>query len=236
MSAVLSVTALARAYQRGPELVHALRGVTFALEAGEVVALAGPSGSGKSTLLNIIGGWEHADTGEVAWRSGVGSEASRDWQHMGLIPQRLGLLEDLTGSENVELPLLLKGVDQTEAGERSRVLMEKLDVLHLSDRLPAAASLGEQQRICAARALIMSPTVVLADEPTGNQDAARRGKVFEALREVASRGGACLVATHDPHVIEHCDRILRLHDGELESDERIQAPSPWQRPREDLRS
>ena len=229
MTSVLTVTDLERSYKRGPELVHALRGVTFTLEAGEVVALAGPSGSGKSTLLNIVGGWEHADKGQVDWSAEITDEVARDWLHMGLIPQRLGLLEDLTASENVELPLLLSGVERHEAAERSRVLMERLDVAHLADRLPAAASLGEQQRICAARALIMSPLVVLADEPTGNQDATRRGKVFEALREVASRGGACLVATHDPHVIEHCDRILRLHDGELESDQKIEAVSPWQR-------
>lgn len=235
MSAVLSVTDLTRSYQRGPELVHALRGVTFELEAGEVVALAGPSGSGKSTLLNIIGGWEHADKGELSWSPGVTAEVARNWLHMGLIPQRLGLLEDLTAAENVELPLLLSGVDRSEAGERALGLMQQLDIAHLSDRLPAAASLGEQQRICAARALIMDPMVILADEPTGNQDASRRGKVFDALRDVASRGGACLVATHDPHVIDHCDRILRMHDGEIESDERIAALSPWQRKPEGTR-
>ena len=229
MTTVLSVNELARAYKRGPELVHALRGVSFDLEVGEVVALAGPSGSGKSTLLNIIGGWEHADEGKVTWRAGVTAEVARDWLHMGLIPQRLGLLEDLTAAENVELPLLLSGVDRLEAAERAQNLMGELDVIHLADRLPAAASLGEQQRICAARALVMQPTVILADEPTGNQDAARRGKVFAALREVGARGGACLVATHDPHVIEHCDRILRLHDGEIESDEKIAASNPWQR-------
>lgn len=235
MSTVLSVSDLSRSYKRGPELVHALRSVSFALEAGEVVALAGPSGSGKSTLLNIVGGWEYADKGEVTWGTGVTAEVARDWLHMGLIPQRLGLLEDLTAAENVQLPLLLSNVDRFEAAERAEEWMDRLDIAHLSDRLPAAASLGEQQRICAARALIMDPAVILADEPTGNQDAARRGKVFAALREVASRGGACLVATHDPHVIEHCDRILRLQDGEVESDEMIEALSPWQRRREDIR-
>lgn len=216
--------------------MHALRGVTFDLRVGEVVALAGPSGSGKSTLLNIIGGWERADQGAVSWSPGVTAELARDWVHMGLIPQRLGLLEDLTGAENIELPLLLSGVDRSEAEDRSGVLMERLDITHVAGRLPAAASLGEQQRICAARALITNPTVILADEPTGNQDAERRRKVFDALREVGTRGGACLVATHDPHVIELCDRILRIHDGEIESDERIEAPNPWQRRPEGLSS
>ena len=236
MSFVLSVTDLSRSYRRGPELVHALREVTFALRVGEVVALAGPSGSGKSTLLNIIGGWERADQGAVSWSPGVTAETARDWVHMGLIPQRLGLLEDLTGAENIALPLLLSGIDRSEAEDRSEVLMERLDITHLAGRLPAAASLGEQQRICAARALILNPTVILADEPTGNQDAERRRKVFDALREVATRGGACLVATHDPHVIELCDRILRIHDGEIESDEKIEAPNPWQRRPEGLSS
>ena len=225
---------LVRSYRRGPELVHALRGVSFELRAGEVVALAGPSGSGKSTLLNIIGGWEHSDVGTVSWGEGLGDAVSRSWHHMGLIPQRLGLLEDLTARENIELPLLLTGSQRAEAAERSDVLMEQLDLMHLVDRLPAAASLGEQQRICAARALVMQPRLILADEPTGNQDAARRGKVFAALRAVAERGGACLVATHDPHVIEHCDRLIRLHDGEVEGDEKIVKTDPWQHSAKDV--
>ena len=235
MTSIVEVVDLTRSYQRGPEVVHALRGVSFTVRSGEVIALAGPSGSGKSTLLNIIGGWEHADRGEVLWPGGVDPGAAQAWGRMGLIPQRLGLLEDLTAEENISLPLLLTGVDRAVAAERTQMVIERLDIGHLADRLPAAASLGEQQRICAARALVLEPQVVLADEPTGNQDAARREKVFAALREVAAGGGACLVATHDPHVIEHCDRLLRLHDGRLESDEAIQQTGPWQRPREGLR-
>lgn len=226
---ILAVSDLTRTFQRGPELVHALRGVSFVLEAGEVVALAGPSGSGKSTLLNIIGGWEHADSGEVQWLDGTTVEEARNWMNMGLIPQRLGLLEDLTGGENIELPLLLSGMAPQDAHTRASRLMDDLDIAHLVDRLPAAASLGEQQRICAARALAHGPGLILADEPTGNQDAARRDLVFGALRNIAANGGACLVATHDPHVTQHCDRLLQLHDGAITSDEKIDASRIWQR-------
>ena len=235
MTSIVEVVDLTRSYKRGPEVVHALRGVSFTLRSGEVAALAGPSGSGKSTLLNIIGGWEHSDRGEVLWPDGVDAVAARTWTRMGLIPQRLGLLEDLTAEENISLPLLLAGVHRSTASERAHRLIERLDIAHLVDRLPSAASLGEQQRICAARALVLEPRVVLADEPTGNQDAARREKVFAALREVAAAGGACLVATHDPHVVEHCDRLLRLHDGLLESDEAMERADPWQRRKEEPR-
>jgi putative ABC transport system ATP-binding protein len=226
---VLAVSGLTRSYQRGPELVHALRDVSFTLAAGEVCALAGPSGSGKSTLLNIIGGWEHSDEGEVSWLDGTDTLGARVWGHMGLIPQRLGLLEDLTADENIELPLQLSGLPPDEVAERGRALMERLDIAHLAGRLPAAASLGEQQRICVARSVALDPRVILADEPTGNQDAARRELVFEVFRSVAAAGGACLVATHDPHVIEHCDRLLELSDGQLVSDRPIEQMSPWQR-------
>ena len=229
MTNVLAVTGLTRSYRRGPELVHALVDVSFTLAAGEVCALAGPSGSGKSTLLNIIGGWEHADEGEVSWLDGTDGVAARGWEHMGLVPQRLGLLEDLTADENVELPLQLAGLSPDDVSRRGRELMEQLDISHLAGRLPGAASLGEQQRICVARSVALRPRVILADEPTGNQDAARRELVFGVFRSVAAAGGACLVATHDPHVIEHCDRLLELSDGELVNDRRIEPTSPWQR-------
>lgn len=232
---ILTVSGLTRSYQRGPELVHALREVSFTLPAGEVCALAGPSGSGKSTLLNIIGGWEHADEGDVTWLDGTDGTGARAWDHMGLIPQRLGLLEDLTADENIELPLQLAGLHAAEVSRRGRELMEQLDITHLTGRLPAAASLGEQQRICVARSVALGPKVILADEPTGNQDAARREMVFAVFRSVAASGGTCLVATHDPHVIELCDRLLELHDGKLVSDERIAHRDPWQRRSEDAR-
>lgn len=225
----LAVTDIQKTYRRGPESIHAVRGVTFELKRGQVTALVGPSGSGKTTLLNILSGWEHEDSGTV-----TRLQPELDWSHVGLIPQRLGLLEDLTVRENIELPFLLARRENDDPAARIEEVMTALDIIQLADRLPGETSLGEQQRVCVARALILGPPVVLADEPTGNQDAARQEKVFIQLRAAAADGAACLVATHDPHALRFCDRVLTMHDGELVSDE-ITDADPWKPRREHVR-
>lgn len=225
---IASVSDLHKTFRRGSEEVHALRGVTLTLSPGEIVAVMGPSGSGKSTLLNILSGWEHPDSGTVSWhgRTDVDMRALQ-WHKLGIVPQRLGLLEDLPALENVELPLVLSGVNAPEASERARAVMVSLDIDQLADRLPGEASLGEQQRMCVARAIVSRPVLILADEPTGNQDAKREASVFQQLRERAHAGAACLIATHNDHALPYCDRLVRMHDGEIVSDESLRE-SPWQ--------
>jgi putative ABC transport system ATP-binding protein len=224
----IRLTGLHKHYRRGSESVHALRGVSLDLEAGEVVALMGPSGSGKSTLLNIVCGWERADEGSIAYRDDVAVDPrALGWEEIGLVPQRLGLLEDLTAEENVELPLVLAGLDPSVAAERVAGIMEALDVARLADRLPAETSLGEQQRICIARALVMAPSLILADEPTGNQDHRREAAVLSQFRASADAGATCLIATHNPAALPYCDRVVNLHDGEVVSDELLERTSAW---------
>lgn len=205
-----------KTYRRAAEPVHALRGIDAEVRAGEVLALMGPSGSGKSTLLFVLAGWERADAGTVE----LAGSLTRDrldalpWRDLSLVPQALGLLEDLTIAENVALPARLAGVPDPDRLER---LLLRLDLGPLAARRPAETSLGEQQRAAVARALLLQPAVVLADEPSTHQDVRRARLVFEALREAADAGAAVVVATHDDEALAYVDRVLEVRDGLLHS-------------------
>lgn len=183
---------------------------------GEFVVLVGPSGSGKSTLLNVLCGWEHVDTGTLAWSGGLSGRAPETftWSELALVPQALGLLDDLTVRENVLMPARLTGQlrDQTE---RADELMELVGITHLAGRYPKQTSLGEQQRCAVVRALLLRPRLLLADEPTAHQDAHWTEVIFTAMRELMSAGSVGLVATHNPETWDYADRILTMHDGEL---------------------
>lgn len=207
---------LVKTYRRGDEQVHALREVRLDLYSGELVALVGPSGSGKSTLLNVLCGWEHVDTGTLAWSGGLSGRAPETftWSELALVPQALGLLDDLTVRENVLMPARLTGQlrDQTE---RADELMELVGITHLAGRYPKQTSLGEQQRCAVVRALLLRPRLLLADEPTAHQDAHWTEVIFTAMRELMSAGSVGLVATHNPETWDYADRILTMHDGEL---------------------
>lgn len=223
---------LFKTYRRGAEEVHALQDVTLDLVAGEVVALLGPSGSGKSTLLNVLCGWEHPEAGTVTWQGRPDPDlVSRGWSEIGIIPQRLGLLEDLTVRENIELPFVLsrREVSSLDRSTRAGAVMEALDIAHLADKLPAETSLGEQQRVGVGRAIILAPTLVLADEPTGNQDHRREALILERFRVLASNGACCLIATHNPQVLPFCDRAVHMQDGAIVSEARLEPQSLWAR-------
>jgi putative ABC transport system ATP-binding protein len=208
---LVELAGVSKSYRRGGEEVRALRGVGLSVEPGEVVGLMGPSGSGKTTLLNLICGWEHPDEGSV-----TGSVAPADglqrWADVAIVAQGLGLSPELTVRENVALALRLSGDATADDLDRR---LAGLGLTDLADRYPAETSLGEQQRTAVARALALDPSLVLADEPTAHQDADHADTVLDALRERADQGGACLVATHDPRLLPHLDRVLRLHDGRL---------------------
>jgi ABC-type lipoprotein export system ATPase subunit len=179
--------------------------VTLELGAGEIGVVLGRSGSGKSTLLMLIGGWLGADSGST----GI---ASIDWRDVGYLPQRFGLLPELTVAENVGLPLRLAGdTDNARVDE----LLDGLALSHLRTRLPVETSIGQQQRIALARALVESPPLVLADEPTSHQDARSAERVWAALAAARSKGIACLIATHDAAAAAYADRVWELVDGRL---------------------
>jgi putative ABC transport system ATP-binding protein len=209
---VLDANALSKSYRRGDEVVHALDDVSLTLRAGELVGLVGRSGSGKTTLLNVIAGWERADAGTME-RSGARS-ATPGWDELAVVPQKLGLFDELSVRENLEYPARLHGRLEELLG-RVDELMEDLGIAHLTARYPKETSLGEQQRTAVARALVLSPTLVLADEPTGHQDAVSERRVLEAFGRSAAEGGSCLIATHNVSLAPRLDRVLEMADGRL---------------------
>ncbi len=212
-AAVLRAIGLEKTFARGPERVHALRAASFELRSGEVVGLTGPSGSGKTTLLNVLCGWERPDGGTISiLDERVPRPADVAWDRVGILPQDLALFEELTIAENVRLPMRLGGGAGVGAVE---ALLEELGLTELASRLPDEASLGEQQRAALARAFVLAPDVLLADEPTAHQDETWTKEVMRSIRGLASRGTACLVTTHDPDAMEFLDRRLTMRDGEL---------------------
>jgi ABC-type lipoprotein export system ATPase subunit len=191
------------------------------------VVLVGPSGSGKSTLLNVLCGWEQPDRGEVVW-PGSGAGASRStgpladlpWAELAVVPQSLGLIEELSVRENVALPVRLSAHRgrTDDRPERVEGLLGMFGLRQLADRQPWEISIGEQQRTALARALVLVPRLLLADEPTGHQDEGWGGRVLRSIRLVAERGVSCLVASHNPEAIGIADRVLRIRDGVIAED------------------
>jgi putative ABC transport system ATP-binding protein len=201
-------------HHHGGDVVHALESVSFDARPGELIGLVGRSGSGKTTLLNVIAGWERPSAGEVRWREPVDA-SSPAWSTVAVVPQKLGLMEELTVEENVAYPARLSGTLE----ERSDDIEELIGVLgigELRSRYPREASVGEQQRTAIGRALSVPTSVLLADEPTAHQDTASAERVFSGLRRAADAGTAVVVATHNPEVIRHLDRVLNMADGRLE--------------------
>ncbi len=203
-------------YRVGTHSLHVLRGVDLEVADGEFVAIMGASGSGKSTLLNVLCGWEHPESGVLTWGGDLAGRKADElsWGQLALIPQALGLLDDLTVGENVSLPSRLRG-HRGALSEETEELMTSVGIAHLADRYPKQASLGEQQRCCVARALLLRPRIVLADEPTAHQDAHWTEVIFTAFRDLVRDGAVCLIATHNPETWQYADRILSMHDGEL---------------------
>ena len=214
--AVVTVSDVTKHFHRGDETVHALDGVDAMFSAGEVVGLVGRSGSGKTTLLSILAGWEAPDSGTLAWAGDIGGPMPR-WRDIAVVPQKLGLIEELTVRENVEYPARLGG-ELEDTSDFVDDLLEDLGLDGLADRLPRETSVGEQQRTALARALVLSPRVLLADEPSGHQDRGWTEGVFEAIERAAARGTCCIVATHNEEVIPHLARVLHMRDGRIVED------------------
>ena len=207
----LSGADLHKTYRRGREQVHALRGVSIDVVPGEVVALLGRSGSGKTTLLNCLLGWERPDRGTVSV-PGAATPESAPWSTVAVVPQRFGLLDELTLADNVALPARL--AELADPRDAALATLEVLRLGHLADRMPDEVSLGEQQRTALARALVVRPAFLVADEPTGRLDEDLSVHVLATLRDVyAAAGTGVLVASHDHVVVAAADRVVRLSDG-----------------------
>jgi putative ABC transport system ATP-binding protein len=209
---VLSLRDVAKGFQSGGLPVPVLRRVSLDLFAGELVALVGRSGSGKTTLLSLVIGWDTADRGELVWTGRPVDLPSLRWGELAIVPQALGLLPELTIEENITAPVFLA----SDGRERDhRRLMDDLGIAHLARRYPAETSLGEQQRTAVARALVLGPQVVLADEPLAHQNDEWTEVGLGLFAELAMEGTAFLVATHDLAVLQAADRAVELHDGRL---------------------
>jgi putative ABC transport system ATP-binding protein len=211
---VLEVDHVSKSYGRGDEMIHALIDVRLTVRAGQIVGLLGRSGSGKTTALNVVAGWEHSDTGTIR-RPGDAHDVP-GWDEIAVVPQKLGLLDELTVRENIEYPARLTG-RLAESAELIAELLEDLGLAELADRSPKETSLGEQQRAAFARALVLRPTLLLADEPTGHQDLGFMRRVFETLERAAARGTTCLIATHDEGVLPYLDHVYAMSDGRLDA-------------------
>jgi putative ABC transport system ATP-binding protein len=212
---LLRAVDVAKSYRRGRERVHALRGVSLDVHPGEVVALLGRSGSGKTTLLNCLLGWETPDSGSVHV-PGARTPSAADWAKVAVVPQRFGLLEELSLADNVGLPARLAGHADPRAAALATLGILRLE--HLADRMPHEVSLGEQQRTALARALVVRPRFLIADEPTGRLDEDLSAHVLDTLRAVyAAAGTGVLIASHDPVVVASADRVVRLSDGLVEA-------------------
>ena len=205
--------AVRRWFMSGDERITPVDGVDLAVAAGEVVVLTGPSGSGKTTLLQMLAGFQRPDDGAVHWHGT--SDATPAWDVVAVVPQTLGLLAELTAAENIALPLLARGDDPSAAQLAVDVALRDLRVDHLAHRLVGEASLGQQQRVAVARAVVGGSRVIIADEPTSHQDAEHADVVLAALRAAADPGAACVLGGHEPRLAAVADRVLHLEAGRL---------------------
>lgn len=218
----IRLTDLCRTYEEGGKQHVVLNHLSAEIAKGETVALRGRSGSGKSTLLNLISGIDAPDQGDVEVAGLKITEMSeRDRtlfrrEHIGFVYQAFNLVSTLSVSDNVRLVLELNGVDDPEASERIAELLEAVELADRADSFPDVLSGGEQQRVAIARALVHRPSLLLADEPTGNLDDKTAQGVLQLLdRLVRQTGGTMIIATHSATVASRCDRILELHNGAL---------------------
>lgn len=222
-NAIVSLKGFKRSFEQGGQRIDVLRGVDLDIMPGEIVALLGPSGSGKSTLLQAVGLLEGGFEGHI----GIAGEAAEKLpadqrtrlrrEHMGFVYQFHHLLPDFNATENVVMPQLVAGNDRAAAETRAESLLSSLGLGHRLTHRPSQLSGGEQQRVAVARALANQPTLVLADEPTGNLDEATSDTVLgQFLELVRGEGSAALVATHNERLASRMDRVVRLHEGVLD--------------------
>jgi lipoprotein-releasing system ATP-binding protein len=219
---VLRAQGITRTYHQGDTAVEVLHGVDIELARGERVAIVGRSGSGKSTLLHVLAGLDTADAGEVyvgdtnMTTASANAKAQLRGAHMGFVYQNHHLLPEFTALENVAMPVRINGASRADAEEQARDLLRDVGLADRVHHFPSALSGGERQRVAVARALAGNPSVVLADEPTGNLDRENAQQVMNLVNSLSvERGTAFLVVTHDVSMLDAFDRVLNLVDGRL---------------------
>ena len=227
--ALIETADLWKTYIMGDEEIHALRGVSIAIERGEYVAIMGPSGSGKSTLMNLIGCLDTPTKGSYLLNDKQVSEMNDDElarirnEEIGFVFQTFNLLPRATALHNVELPLVYAGINSDERKRRAKAALEKVQLDHRMDHRPNELSGGQRQRVAIARALVNEPAMLLADEPTGNLDSQTSEEIMRVFEGLASSGQTVVMVTHEPDIAAHARRVVVLRDGLISTDERREA-------------
>src|SRR5262245_64393523 len=215
-----------KTYEMGSNAVHALQGVSFAIQHNEYVAIMGPSGSGKSTLMNLIGCLDTPTKGEY-WLNGrlVSKMDDDELAHIrnkeiGFVFQTFNLLARATALHNVELPLIYNGTARSQRIEMAKRALERVDLADRMNHKPNELSGGQRQRVAIARALVNNPSIILADEPTGNLDSQTSQEIMNFFDELHSQGNTIILVTHEHDIAEHAHRVLHILDGRINLDER----------------
>ena len=222
---IISIRDLVKVYRVGETNVPALRGISLEIQRNEFVAIIGPSGSGKSTLMNLIGCLDHPSRGHYRLAGEPVDEMDARQlavirnRHIGFVFQTFNLLPRATALKNVALPLVYAGVGREEREERAFAVLAQVGLANRAYHRSSQLSGGQQQRIAIARALINQPTLLLADEPTGNLDSRTSGEILATLRYLHQRGTTMVLVTHDPAIAANAQRRIELHDGRIVRDE-----------------
>ncbi|UKS31171.1 ABC transporter ATP-binding protein [Paenibacillus sp. HWE-109] len=223
---MIELNEVTKSYARGEEQLQILKGITLHIEKGDFVAIIGPSGSGKSTLMNTIGLLDIPSSGTYAL-DGVATQNMSDNglaelrnRKIGFIFQQFNLLPRLSAIENVELPMIYAGIPTKQRREQANFMLEKLGMGQRGHHKPSELSGGQQQRVAIARALAISPSLILADEPTGALDSKTGIEVLELIKELNQQGNTIVLITHDNHIADNAKRVVTLRDGEIIKDVR----------------
>lgn len=224
MDKVISVKNLKKTYIMGTTEVHALKDVTLSIDKSDFVALMGPSGSGKSTLMNLLGCLDTPSSGDY-FLSQINVSTMTDGElaevrnkEIGFVFQTFNLLPRLSALENVALPLVYSGMPKSQRQEKARKVLEDVGLGDRVDHKPNELSGGQRQRVAIARALVNDPSIILADEPTGNLDTKTSIEIMGIFEKIHSAGNTIILVTHEPDIAEHAHRIIKLRDGLVETD------------------
>ena len=224
MSALVEIQDISKIYNPGENEVRALDHISLTIQKGEFVAIIGQSGSGKSTLMNMIGCLDVPTEGTYILNGQNVSKLSDNElsdirnQEIGFIFQGFNLIANLTAQENVELPLIYRGVPKKERHELSVAALKKVGLAHRMDHRPSEMSGGQQQRVAIARAIAQAPPVILADEPTGNPDSASSMEILDILKQLHAENRTVILITHDNDIAKQAKRVIRIKDGKIERD------------------